>query len=66
MAERTISTGTYVIVWIVLVMLTILTVSVSFFPVGGHLAHCHWVADRDLQGDPGCICSSCTRCSVLG
>ncbi len=35
MPERTISTGARVIVWIVLLLLTILNVSVSFFPIAG-------------------------------
>jgi len=35
MAERTISTGSYVLVCAVLIVLTILTVSVSFFPIAG-------------------------------
>jgi cytochrome c oxidase subunit IV len=35
MPERTISIATYVVVWALLVLLTVLTVTVSFFPVGG-------------------------------
>jgi cytochrome c oxidase subunit 4 len=35
MAQRTISARTYVIVCVLLVLLTFLTVGVSFFPLGG-------------------------------